>query len=68
MPTAVPTIAAATEPAASGMKIFTKPWISTRRSMLRMLPTMIDAMNRYRKLVDFVNSTVRFSTGFGSTW
>ena len=46
MPTAVPTAPATTVPAASGTKIFRKPLISTWRSMLRMLPTMIDAMNR----------------------
>jgi hypothetical protein len=35
--------------------------------MLRMLPTMIDEMNRYRKLVDFVKSTTFFRTGAGSS-
>jgi hypothetical protein len=34
--------------------------------MLRMLPTMIDAMKRYRKFVCFVNSVVRVRIGFGS--
>lgn len=46
LPTSVPTRAAMTVPAASGTKIFRKPLTSTARSMLKMLPTMIEAMNR----------------------
>lgn len=52
----------------SGMKIFMKFWISMWWFMFRMLLMMIDVMNRYRKLVDFVNLMVRFSIGFGSMW
>ena len=45
-PTQVPTMAATTDPSARGRKILRKPLISTVRSIPKMLPTMIDAMNR----------------------
>ena len=46
VPTTVPTAPARTEPTPMGTKIFRKPRISTWRSMPKMLPTMIAAMNR----------------------
>jgi hypothetical protein len=39
-------MAATIEPTASGTKIFRKPLTKTRRSMPKMLPTMMQAMNR----------------------
>ncbi|MNP67108.1 hypothetical protein D3C76_1628960 [compost metagenome] len=41
MPTAIPTSIPATSPHNIGTKIHRKPWISTWRFMLIMLPTMM---------------------------
>ena len=68
VPTAVPTMPASTEPMASGTKILRKPPISTLRSMLRMLPTMMPGMNRYRKLLCFQKATMGVTTDGGNAW
>ena len=67
MPTAVPTKAATAEPTASGTNIFKKPFTRTWRSIPKMLPTMMHAINRYKKFVYFVNSTTDFSIWGGSS-
>ena len=68
VPTAVPTSSAATEPAAIGTNNFKNPLIRMWRSMLRMLPTITAAMNRYRKLLDLVNSVTACASTTGIQW
>ena len=56
-----------TDPRASGTKIFTKPLISTLRSMPRMLPTITMAMNMYMMFVDLKKSLTTLVTFAGSS-